>query len=923
MALWAAAPPHYFVTTTAGMVPSADNPIAKKQYLDRPAAAAYDARGVLYYADATRVWRLNPDGTDTQVAGSIKPTNIQTGPALNVDFSDPGITAMAFDAQGDLYIAAGALYKMTPDQQVTVSLSEFGVATVTSDASGNVFAAGYSDARLMELPAASKSWSQIFELPGSDTFTAISASGGAVYFIDSSQEAVREFTPGNTSSSIVLDLASAESFLWSVAALPNGSFYVASPTRIYEQTPGAALRVVAGTGIAGFSGDGGPAALATVSPSANQIPAGIVAVSPVNGDLAIVEERNHVFRLINGATHNIDSVAGLPHFGGDNGPAILARFDAAAPPYLPGGLASDSQGNLYLFDRNNARVRKVTPAGTITTIAGNGIPGTSGDEGKAIAAEIHASPNSDNICVDQNGNVYFVDGGNGSGDVIRMIDAGGIIHTVAGGGASTSLVSGSKATAMNLGMVEAIAPDAEGNVYIAITLSVGGRSQILKKDGSGVLSSVAGNLTGATAFSPDGTAASRAFVGTVHSMTTDGAGLLYYADDWFNVIRMIDSQGNLHTVAGLNAPVETFAPVVAGIATATQLNFPTALTFDPAGNFYFVHTALYGQQIVMVDRAGNLAPIGGKPPADGFESRSGDGGDSLDAVFGQAMGLAADASGSIYVLDSGVYVRKLAPYDTTNPPPFVATGGIIGAGASFPAVAAISPNGDASLYGANFGPSHPLSGSDLVNGQVPNNLGGVCVSIGGVAAAMLGVFSGQINVQVPSLRPGPTTVQVTLNCGTSKAVSSNLAAAVVQTVSPEFFAFAPDPIAGNNPIAAVNALTGAYVGPPGLLKGVTFVPAKAGDIVAAFGTGWGGTNPAIGLGVIPGGAASLASAYTVTLGGVMLPSSSIQYAGVSPCCAGLYQLNFTIPQGTPSGNQPLVITVDGVASPPHAFLAVQ
>jgi len=92
--------------------------------------------------------------------------------------------------------------------------------------------------------------------------------------------------------------------------------------------------------------------------------------------------------------------------------------------------------------------------------------------------------------------------------------------------------------------------------------------------------------------------------------------------------------------------------------------------------------------------------------------------------------------------------------------------------------------------------------------------------------------------------------------------------------------------------------------------------------VEAYGTGWGLTLPAVAPMTIPGAAAQLASGLTLTLGGLQVPAANILYAGVSPCCAGLYQVDFTVPSGTPSGNLPLVITVNGVSSPANAYLAV-
>jgi uncharacterized protein (TIGR03437 family) len=280
----------------------------------------------------------------------------------------------------------------------------------------------------------------------------------------------------------------------------------------------------------------------------------------------------------------------------------------------------------------------------------------------------------------------------------------------------------------------------------------------------------------------------------------------------------------------------------------------------------------------------------------------------------------------VYVADGALLVRELSLYDPDNPPPFLSTGGVIGAGGSLPPAGAISTGGLVSIFGVNFvsaANQHTVSPADLVNGKLPTMLAGVCVSFGSSPAAMIGVYPGQLNVQAGPLPAGATTVQVTVNCGASNAITSNFSAAPVQTASPEFFSFLPDHVAGNNPISAVNAVTGAFIGPPGLLPGVTLAPGNPGDIVQAYGTGWGPTTPSFGLGVLPGAAGTLSSPYSLTLGGAPIPASAILYAGISPCCAGLYQLDFTIPAGTPAGSLPLVLSVAGEPSPPAAFIAVQ
>jgi uncharacterized protein (TIGR03437 family) len=124
-------------------------------------------------------------------------------------------------------------------------------------------------------------------------------------------------------------------------------------------------------------------------------------------------------------------------------------------------------------------------------------------------------------------------------------------------------------------------------------------------------------------------------------------------------------------------------------------------------------------------------------------------------------------------------------------------------------------------------------------------------------------------------------------------------------------------------VAAINPQTGAYLGPPGLLPGATFVAAKVGDVVEAYATGFEASTPAYGLGVIPGAAGTLNATSSLTLGGVAVSAANILYTGISPCCAGFYQVDFIVPPGTPSGNQPLVITIGSVPSPPQAYLAIQ
>lgn len=116
-------------------------------------------------------------------------------------------------------------------------------------------------------------------------------------------------------------------------------------------------------------------------------------------------------------------------------------------------------------------------------------------------------------------------------------------------------------------------------------------------------------------------------------------------------------------------------------------------------------------------------------------------------------------------------------------------------------------------------------------------------------------------------------------------------------------------------------MTGGYVGAAGLISGATFTPAKPGDYLTLFATGFGATNPAFAPGVLPSGTAPVTAPVSITFGGVTLSQSDILYVGLSQF-AGLYQVNIQVPAGVADGNQPLVITVAGVASPADAYITV-
>lgn len=259
-------------------------------------------------------------------------------------------------------------------------------------------------------------------------------------------------------------------------------------------------------------------------------------------------------------------------------------------------------------------------------------------------------------------------------------------------------------------------------------------------------------------------------------------------------------------------------------------------------------------------------------------------------------------------------------------PPVISTGGVVGAGLSNPRVNKISPNGLISVFGHNFarpGTLRPVTGGDLRNGQLPTNLACTCVTVNNQLASIFFVSPTQINVQAPSLLgAGNMAVRVIANCSAPDQIMSNPQNVLAQVAAPEFFFFKHN-ASGTSPIAATNAITGALIGAKGLLPGATFTPAKPGDFVALYATGFGVTNPAFRAGALSNKIGSTVSPVSVSINGVVLAGSDVLYAGVAPGFAGLYQINIHIPTSMPNGDLPVSASINGISTPTGAFITVQ
>ena len=248
---------------------------------------------------------------------------------------------------------------------------------------------------------------------------------------------------------------------------------------------------------------------------------------------------------------------------------------------------------------------------------------------------------------------------------------------------------------------------------------------------------------------------------------------------------------------------------------------------------------------------------------------------------------------------------------------------VVGAGLSVPPVSSLARNGLFTIFGTGFADAsvnRNVGGSDLMNNALPTNLANTCVQGGNARWGLIFVSAAQINaVANPLSTSGTIPVSVIRNCGQPGEVTSAALDVKVAAETPQFLFVIQNP-SGMNEVVAIEALSGAKVGPVGLIPGENFTPAKAADILTVYGVGWGVTTPAAVVGSLAAGAADITGAHKLTIGG---KTAEVSYAGLSPTFAGLYQINFKVPSGLTAGNQPIVLTIDGVSTPTGAFLAVK
>jgi serine/threonine protein kinase, bacterial len=337
----------------------------------------------------------------------------------------------------------------------------------------------------------------------------------------------------------------------------------------------------------------------------------------VHGDSVTGPAFTYVYQYV------VVTLAGQGAQGNSDGTGTAAGFN------YPIGIAADASGNLYVGDQLNEKVRKITPAGVVTTLAGNGTPASADGTGNSATFYYPTG-----VTVDPSGNIYVTDLG---GNTIRKVTSTGVVTTVAGDGGSGS-ANGAAATA-TFRSPTGVAIDKSGNLYIADAAN----NMIRMITPGGIVSTLAGSGPQGSA---DGTGAAASFY-YPYGIAIDASGNLYVADARNNKIRKITSAGVVSTFAGSGG-----LGSADGTGTAASFNYPAGIAIDSAGNLYVADVD--NSEIRKITPAGVVTTVAGSTTAGDTD------GTGSAAAFSYPYGVTVDKSGNIYVTEQGNdKVRKI------------------------------------------------------------------------------------------------------------------------------------------------------------------------------------------------------------------------------------------------------------------------
>ena len=773
-------------------------PISSIPSLDAPLGGlgglALDSSGNIYTTDVYRglVLKISPDGRLILVAGnSIQGLSGDGGGALSASLNAP--ERVAIDSNGNLFIADtnnNRVRKVTPSGIIT-TLAGNGAAGFSGDGGAAINAALYEPAGLAvdssgNVYIADSGNNRIRKVDPSGVITTVAGNGlpvysgdggaasraslnfpnsvavdasGNLYIADSGNNTIRKITTGGPFGATIMTVAGSGIFGYSgdggkatAASLAyptdafldaSGNLFIAdySNSRIRKVTADGIIHTVAGNGALGYSGDGGSALQAALGD-----PFGVVV--DASGTIFIADTFKTKIRVVD-ATGTITTIL-------DNVPRSPLPTDlepaAGQVQLFPDGLAWDKSGNLFISDCSNNRVRKLTSNG-IVTVAGSGLQGYSGDSGSATAASLDCPRG---LAFDASGNLVIADTYNYR---IRKVAADGRISTIAGNGSASFSGDGVNATSAGLGLPLSIAFDAAGNLFISDFFG----QRIRRVSTEGLISTVAGN--GSQAYSGDGGLATKATLSDPNGVAVDAAGNLYIADSGNNVIRKVSASGIISTVAGTGQAGFGGDGVQ---ATKTTLAYPTFVFPDNAGNLFVADRD--NNRIRKVAADGTITTVAGN----GFKAFLGDGGPAPNASLALPATAVMNPAGVLAIADT--FNNRIREVLTTPPsaqvtPATLAFTAVSGG----PPTAAQGIDVTSPLSGVAFttSASGDSGASWLALSQSSGNTPSTIQVFVNPAQLSAGTYNATVTVTFPYASPSVQTVQIT--CSVQAPAAAHLA----------------------------------------------------------------------------------------------------------------------------------------------------
>ncbi len=879
----------YNISTVAGigrMPFSGNGGNAINARLLEPRGIAIDPAGNIYVSDSyyQQVFQITPGGTISVFAGNGLPGfSGDGGPAVAAKIYNP--QDLAFDSSGNLYIcdySNSRVRKVAKDGTISTAVELSGPYGIDIDKSGNLYVTQSASHVVKKVtPSGTVTLIAGNGNPGysGDGASATSAmlyspegvkvdGAGNVFVADSYNHRIRKITPQGTISTVAGNGTGAEKGDGALAT--NASLFY--PSDVVFDTAGnmfiadatnERIRMVNTGGIISTFAGGGSS---TTSSSALQ------ATLAVPLSIAIDGQGNIVFPLLYlrqvrrvNPQKVISTVAGaLPTPGfGDNVPAATAVL------IDPSAVVSDAAGNLWVSDQGDNRVRKISTDRIITTTAGTGLFGSTGNGGLATNAEI-GFPHA--LGMDPSGNLYVA---SKIGAVVRKIAPGGTISAFAGGGGIGSGGDGGAANGAQLNLPSATLGDAQGNVYISDVAT----ARIRRVNPSGFINTIAG--TGTPGYSGDNGPAVSAQLYQPQQMAIDGKGNLYIADQSNNRVRKLAPDGTISTAVGTGSGV--FGGD-GGPAAAAGLPTPSGIAIDSAGNMYISSAA----RVRKVDgKTGLISTIAGI----GTSGFSGDGGLATLATMSTPVYLAVDGAGNVYVTDEdNQRIRQLTPVQIVREG--VTNGGTGIAGG-------VAPGEIVTIYagpGITFGPAAGAFLQLDASGRVSTQIGGVQAFFDNVAAPLTFVNAGQINCVVPYEVGANATTQLQVKI---QGKPTNTVTLQVVPSSPGVFAI-------TNSDGSVNTVSN---------------PSASAGTLVIYATGEGKTDPSVADGTV----------NNTVFPKPLLPVSvqiagqdaHVAYAGAAPLfVAGVLQINVDIPPGV-TGTVPIQIKIGDAVTPAGLTITVR